>query len=209
MLKRNISFKNLDDETISRDFYFNLTVPEVSELEYGISGGIAAHWTRMVEEKNAAAMLREFKNLISKAYGERSEDGVTFLKFDPITGASLGTKFLQTNAYATLFMELLGPDTSDSAFTEFLKGCLPPELVEKMGEMELPVRSSGLLPEIPPEERTSAGEFSEEELLAMDQDEFDKVAGTDPKAWSRTIMLVAFKRKSIAQSTATAESTDS
>lgn len=194
MHKRPITFKNLDGETITKDFYFNLTVPEVTELEYGMSGKLSEQWTQIVTTKNAGAMLREFKNLIAMAYGERSADGITFLKEDPITGAQLGRKFLQSDAYSVLFLELLGPESTDTAFTDFLQSCLPTEIVEKMPKsIELPsIAEAG---RIQTAERDKPEQFAREELLAMSNEEFDRIAGTDPSAWSREVMQVAFERK--------------
>lgn len=194
MYKRPITFRNLDGERITKDFYFNLTVPEVTELEYGMTGKLSEQWTQIVETKNAGAMLREFKNLISMAYGERSSDGITFLKEDPITGASLGRKFLQSDAYAVLFMELLGENSSDHAFTDFLRACLPTEVSEKLpSNIELPsiteARSTAAA------ERDKPEQFSRDELLAMSEEEFDRIAGKNPSAWSREVMQVAFERK--------------
>lgn len=204
MLKRSISFHDLDGDLRTQDFYFNLTMPEVTELEVEMPGGMSNYWISMVARKDAKNMLKSFKDLISMAYGERGDDGVTFLKEDPITGRPLGRRFLQTDAYTTLFLELLGPQASSSDFVEFLKAVLPQELVQNMPEdmddIKLPTPEQA--PALTAQQMAdrTVDQYSREELLALSDEEFDKLAGTDPQQWSRSVMQTAFQRRNAAQS---------
>lgn len=197
MLKKAIAYKDLDGVLRTEDFYFDLSVPEVTELEVSMPGGMSAHWTRIVERKDAKEMLKSFKDLIAMAYGERSEDGRYFLKEDD-NGRRLGRLFLQSPAYSVLFMELLGTESSDDAFTEFLKGCVPSELLDKMPTepVKLPAAGEGTDDETTPEDKRTVEQYSRQELLDMPQVRFDKLAGTDPTKWSRPVMEIAFQRKS-------------
>jgi len=85
MLKRSITFKNLDGEPITRDFYFNLSMPEVTELEFDMKGGMSAYWTDIVERKAAGELLRAYKDIVRRAFGVRDDDGITFNKSDEIS----------------------------------------------------------------------------------------------------------------------------
>jgi len=187
MLKRSITFKNLDDEPITRDFYFNLSMPEVTELEFDMKGGMSAYWTDIVERKAAGELLAAYKDIIKRAFGVRDDDGVTFNKSDEIS-----RKFLQSDAYTVLFMEFFGPEASDNEFTDFLRAIVPVELVDKMPDA-LPVTENQAIGG--QKERTKPEEFSRDELLKMPQAEFDKLAGTDPQKMSREVLMVAMQRK--------------
>lgn len=199
MHKRSISFHDLDGDLRTQDFYFNLTMPEVTELELDMPGGMSNYWVSMVETKDAKNMLRSFKDLISRAYGERQDDGITFLKEDPLTGRPLGRRFLQTGAYTSLFLELLGPTATSNDFVEFLKAVLPKELGESMPKdlenVQLPVTQTVL--QSVPAEKTKIEHYSRQEQLDMSQEKFDELAGTDPQKWTHPVMQVAFQRKSI------------
>jgi hypothetical protein len=203
MLKRSISFHDLDGDLRTQDFYFNLSMPEVTELEVDMPGGMSGYWIRMVENKDAKNMVRSFKELIAMAYGERADDGVTFLKEDPITGRPLGRKFLQTDAYTTLFLELLGPQATDMDFVNFLKAVLPQELVDNMPEdlTDIKLPPSQAVTAVSDTGERTADQHTREELLALSDEEFDKLAGTDPQAWSRHVMQVAFQRRNQASTT--------
>lgn len=199
MYKRSISFLDLDGDLRTQDFYFNITMPEVTELELDMPGGMSNYWISMVETKDAKNMLKSFKDLISMSYGERADDGITFLKEDPITGRPLGRRFLQTGAYTTLFLELLGPQATSNDFVEFLKNVLPVELVDSMPKdlenVQLPPAQSVL--KSVPAEKTEIEHYSRKEQLDMSQERFDELAGTDPQKWTHPVMQVAFQRKSI------------
>ncbi|HMT88214.1 MAG TPA: hypothetical protein PKC73_01140 [Dermatophilaceae bacterium] len=184
MLKRSITFKNLDGESITRDFYFNLSMPEVTELEFDMKGGMSAYWTDIVERKAAGELLRAYKDIVRRAFGVRDDDGITFNKSDEIS-----RKFLQSDAYTVLFMEFFGPESSDTEFTNWLRAIVPPELVAKMPEA-LPVQENQAVGA-----RTKPEGYSREELLNMDQVQFDTLAGTDPQKMSREVLMVAMQRK--------------
>lgn len=193
MLKYPITFKNLDGEPITRNFYFNLSVPEITELEAGMAGGISEHWVDLVERKDTGGILLALKNIVSMAYGVRDDDGITFNKSEEIS-----RRFLQSDAYSVLFIELFGPQAANDAFFNWLKAVVPPEALEHMPS-ELPVKeavSDGKAVV----ERTKAEEFSKAELLAMTDEKFSELAGTDPSKMTRDVLLVAMQRKERAKS---------
>lgn len=192
MLKKTIQYKDLFENPIVEDFYFNLTMPEVAELELGMPGGMSAYYQRIVESKDAGALLKSFKDIIEMSYGERDADGKTFNKIDPLTGRKLGQKFLQTDAYSVLFMELFGVGSSDEAFSDFVKQIVPQELVDKIPDnIQLPAPGEAQ----PAGERT-VGEYSRQELLALSDEDFEKLAGTDPRTMAPEVLQVAFQRRS-------------
>lgn len=206
MLKRPITFRDLSGVTRTQNFYFNLEVHEVTEMELDMPGGMSEYWKMIIDTKNSKAMLKAFKDLMSFSYGERGDDDNVFYKKDPVTGQPLGVKFLQTRAYATLFLELLGPLSSDDAFSDFLKGVVPQELVDKMPtNVSLPTPDpvqqhvgTDVMPE--PLTARSVEQHTRVELMEMSDEDFATLAGTDPQKMDLPVLQVAMQRKNRAQS---------
>ena len=72
--------------------------------------------------------MKLFKDLILKAYGEKSLDGRRFMKVDE-KGNPLYIGFSQTEAYSQLFMELA--NDADAA-SKFFIGVIPADLGEQV-----------------------------------------------------------------------------
>lgn len=117
MLKKTITYTDYNGTERTEDFYFNLTKAEIMEMEMSTSGGLAESIQRIVAAQDAPAIIKIFKDLVLKAYGEKSPDGRRFIKSDEITEA-----FSQTEAYSILFMELA---TDDKAAAKFVNGIIP------------------------------------------------------------------------------------
>lgn len=117
MLKKTITYKDYNDVERTEDFYFNLSEAEVMELQMSTTGGLTEMIQRIVNAQDAPAIIKIFKELVLKAYGEKSADGRRFIKNDEIT-----TAFSQTEAYSILFMELA---TDADAASKFVNGIIP------------------------------------------------------------------------------------
>lgn len=117
MLKKTITYNDYNGTERTEDFYFNLTKAEIMEMEMSTSGGLAEMITKIVATKDAPAIIKIFKELILKAYGEKSPDGKRFIKSEEIS-----TAFSQTEAYSQLFMELA---TDADAASTFVNGIVP------------------------------------------------------------------------------------
>lgn len=117
MLKKTIPYVDYNGAERNEDFYFNLSEAEVLELEMSTTGGLTETIQRIVAAKETPAIIKIFKDLILKAYGEKSLDGKRFVKSEEIS-----TAFSQTEAYTNLFMELA---TDASKAAEFVNGILP------------------------------------------------------------------------------------
>lgn len=120
MLKKKITYTDYNGVERTEDFYFNLTKAEIMEMELSISGGLSETIQRVVEAKDSPALIKIFKDLILKAYGEKSMDGKRFVKSEEIS-----TSFSQTEAYSNLFMELA---TNDEKAAEFVNGIIPADI---------------------------------------------------------------------------------
>lgn len=126
MLKKTITYTDFNDVERTEDFYFNLSEVEILEMEAeaSTSGGLAEMFRKMVRDNDHKNLMRVFKDLILKSYGEKSSDGKHFLKFDE-NGNPLSVGFSQTNAYVKLFMEV--SSDADTA-SNFINGIIPQKI---------------------------------------------------------------------------------
>ena len=122
MLKKKITYTDYDGNERTEDFYFNLTKTEVVDMETGVDGGMQKMLEKIVAEKDNRRIMETFKEIVARAYGEKSADGKRFVKSHELSEA-----FMQTEAYSELFMELLTNATSASVF---INGILPQELAK-------------------------------------------------------------------------------
>lgn len=117
MLKKTITYTDYNGVERTEDFLFNLTQAEITEMELGTTGGYGEMLQRIIAAKDMPTIIKVFKQLILKAYGEKSADGRRFIKSEEIS-----EQFAQTEAYSVLFMSC----ATDSDFAaEFIKGIMP------------------------------------------------------------------------------------
>ena len=124
MLKKTITYKNLFDNEVTKDFYFNLNTNELFKLEVEDRDGYESFITRMIAAENNREMLREFERLIRASYGVRSEDGDRFIK-DAEGKTDIVDSFVQRPAFEELFIMFI---TEENFASEFIAGVLPANL---------------------------------------------------------------------------------
>lgn len=120
MLKKTMTYTDYNGTERTEDHYFNLTKAELMEMEMSTTGGLAEMIQRIVAAQDAPAIIKIFKELVLKAYGQKSPDGRRFVKND-----DLREEFSQTEAYSQLFMELA---TDADAAAKFIAGIIPKDI---------------------------------------------------------------------------------
>lgn len=129
MLKKTMTYTDYNGETRKEDFYFNMTRAEVTEMELSIEGGLSDMIKRVTEAKDVPTIIKIFKDLVLKAYGQKSPDGKRFIK-----SKELSEEFSQTEAYSDLFMELA---TDSTAAAAFVNGIMPQNIEAKSAALEI------------------------------------------------------------------------
>lgn len=119
MLKKTITYTDYEGVQRTEDHYFNLSKAEAIEMQVGEVGGFDAMIKRIVAAEDNKKIVEIFKELILKAYGQKSPDGKRFIKSKELSEA-----FSQTEAYVELYIELA---TVTEAAVAFVKGIMPPE----------------------------------------------------------------------------------
>lgn len=123
MIKITKTYVDYNEVERTEDFYFNLTKAEVTEMELSKEGGISAYIKAIIAAKDMPELIKLFKEIVLKAYGQKSLDGRRFIK-----NAELTEDFSQTEAYSMIFMELA---TDSNKAAEFINGVMPKDLVEQ------------------------------------------------------------------------------
>lgn len=124
MIKKTVTYTDYNGVERTEDYWFHLKKNEIMEMEMGTTGGMAEMIQRIVNAKDAPAIIKIFKDLVLRAYGQKSADGRRFIKSD-----ALREEFEQTEAYSIIFMELA---TDADAAAAFVNGIMPSDIAAQL-----------------------------------------------------------------------------
>lgn len=133
MLKKTITFTNLDGESITRDYYFNLNKAELMQMQMSSKGGLDKKLAKINSEQDVNGLLDFIKEIILLSYGEKDEDGIKFIK--KRNGIKLAEEFEQTEAFSQLYMELISGDNAVENFNAFINGIIPSDIQAQAREV--------------------------------------------------------------------------
>ena len=129
MIAKTMTYTDLNGTQRTETFYFNLSKSELLEMELATEGGYLETIEKIVKAVNGPELVRIFKELILKSYGEKSPDGRRFIK-----SAELSKAFSETAAYDQLFTELA---TNSKSAAAFVNGVIPsPEQLKEIKEIK-------------------------------------------------------------------------
>jgi hypothetical protein len=149
MLKKTITFKDLDGEEVTDDFYFHMSEAEITQLELSEANGFSEHLKKLIGSRDGKTIIEHFTAIILAAYGERSLDNRRFVKSKEISEA-----FQQTDAFSVLFMEMIG---DSDASTAFIKGMLPASVAAKLDASPEAIQVAPVQVETQPSPFTDSG----------------------------------------------------
>lgn len=140
MLKKTLTFRDMDGVEHTEDWYFGLDAADVARLELASNGmlsdRLAAIGQRLEEndgseegkEKivraNGREIMQLFEELIMASVGKRSEDGRRHVKNDDIR-----TDFQQTGSFGEFLIEL---STNPVEASQFINQIFPNEALERL-----------------------------------------------------------------------------
>jgi hypothetical protein len=195
MLKRTMTYKDLDGNEVTDDFYFALSVREIAKMEIANegAGGYGEMLKAMVKSGNGELIMETFEKFIRDAYGKRHEDGKRFVKSPDISD-----EFMQTGAFDQLFLELvLNPKSAE----EFILAIMPADMQEQAAKIRAAAEAQGIsVDDVDEGERVynpdaDWTDYDGDELLAMPAEHFDrlfkKVGTNKPKG----LLTIAARRK--------------
>lgn len=148
MISKTITYTDFNDNERTETFYFHLSKPEL--LETYIKGGeekLIDTLKDALKRRDSVTFFDLLKDVIRLGYGEKSEDGRFFTKFDA-QGRRLGDLFMTSEAYSVLLMDELFQDISKA--TDFLMGMFPADIRPTRNEIDAALKDI--------EDGTKAGE---------------------------------------------------
>jgi hypothetical protein len=176
MLEHTITYDDFNGNERTDTFFFHLTESSIVEIAMDVLGfdappdiTVSKILDQIIARGNASEVMKTFKSLIEKSVGQKSEDGRRFIQTQDVVD-----DFMQSNAYQNLFMHLM---TNEQFRNDFFEKALPPKLAEKFSQV-----------------RNEPREYTTEELMAMDDEQFYNYAG-DVRHMSPTNLAVAMQRK--------------
>lgn len=145
MLKKPITYTDFNGETVTEEFYFNLTAAELARMELSASdnttAGMQDYLNRVIKSGKGQDILDAFEKFITASYGQRSPDGRRFTK-----SPELLEDFKAIGAYDALFMQMV---TDAEAGAKFVNGIMPADLAAKAQEIINQERAAGIKGESP------------------------------------------------------------
>lgn len=193
MLKRTITFEDLDGNSITEDFYFSLSKADLVELQLSTDKGFAETLQEIVKERDGAKIIAHFKRLILMSYGQRSEDGRRFIKDE-----QKSLEFSQTDAYSQLFIELA---TNSDQAAEFVRAIIPSSMASELETSKVEATKTEVMAAIDSVDASknefalSWSSYSDIELLKMPDEQFNKLMESSKGELTREQLLIAMKRK--------------
>ncbi len=151
MIKETVTYTDYNGAIRTEDFYFNLSKIDVFKMisEGGDIQKRASEIQALAEqiEKNDTEKTRmdaitktfEFvSDLVSRSYGQKSEDGRRFIKNPQLTA-----EFTESEAYGELVMSLMTDETGK--FMAFVRGILPHDIASAIPENMTPEEAKNRL----------------------------------------------------------------
>lgn len=128
MLKKTITYEDYNGDTVTDDFYFNLTKVECMELEYsfGANNTLSNTITTLVESEDVGALIAAIKKILLMSYGIKTPDGKRFIKND-----SVREEFEQSPAFEKIYWDLV---TNQDEAASFISGIVPQNVRDSLGE---------------------------------------------------------------------------
>lgn len=136
MLIEKIKYTDYNGVEREESVYFNLSETELTEMQYGTTGGLTEMISKIIETQDMPNIMKIFKEVLLKSYGEKGADGRSFDKVD-IDGRPLSIRFSQTEAFNQLYMKMArDPKYAAEFFKRILPSNLQDEVEKKNKEME-------------------------------------------------------------------------
>lgn len=127
MLKKPIKYTDYNGAEREETHYFHLSKADLMDLEMENGGSLQSVITRMTEITDGPTIYKLIKSIIHKAYGVKDDNG----GFDK--DEKHLKKFMRTDAYSELIIELIGNPEEAAAF---FKGIMPKDIQDEIAKNE-------------------------------------------------------------------------
>lgn len=175
MIKHSITYKNFDNETVTEDFFFNLTKAELAKrmiTDQGVDEGLGDRLKAIGESKNPKLILETFESFLFQAYGERDKEG-RFLKSEAISSS-----FSVSEAYSNLLFQM----ATDADFAaKFINSIVPQDMEDSVRNTSESIRAKSEANMQGHQQKPVAPKFEQVDMLVPDPQEADELAAF--RAW--------------------------
>lgn len=159
VIRKNITFKDLEGNSRTEEFCFHLNKAELAELKMVHGDGLEGLMGTLNAAKDGETIIAAFRKIISATVGQPNpHDGISFDK-DP----DYVKRFMNSDAYSELFMELISAEDSGGSF---IIGVLPKDLQEEALKQKAAQAAAG-----PPAWITENREPTKAEMNDMTKDQ--------------------------------------
>lgn len=124
MIKQDITYTNFEGEQETETLYFHLNKVELMEMQVSEKRGLAQYITDIQKAENNKEIFRLFKEIVLRAYGERSGDGKKFIKNE-----RLREEFEGSLAYEELMVKIV---TEADFAAKFVNGIMPAGMADQI-----------------------------------------------------------------------------
>lgn len=162
-----IRYTNIDGKVVEKEYWFQLGNKDFAKMELAHMEKPGEHLTDLVKQGKTLELMKMWEQLLFKSVSIRKGD--VLVKNDDIV-----EEFEGSGAYEEFFSELIA--RPDAGF-DFFISIMPDDIQKQMHE-----------------ERSKT--YSNDELLAMSDEEFEKYAGPE-KDMSREMLLIAMRRRNM------------
>lgn len=128
MLKKTITYTDFNGNSQTDVCYFNMNKAELGRMQVKMDGKYLDYLKGLIEKKRIEALYDFIYNLVLDSYGEKSDDGLRFMK-DP----EMRWKFECSVAFSEILIDLIG---DKDKLSEFVKRILPPDMLTSTGEID-------------------------------------------------------------------------
>lgn len=165
-VKKEITFEDLDGNEITQEWWFRLDKTDALDMDIVHEKDPANYLKQIMKDQDSRKLLRVWRELLFASVGKR--EGNLLVKSPEILA-----EFQQSGAYNQFFSELI---EADDAGASFFVSIMPKDVQEKI-------------------QKDDGRVYTKDELLAMTDEEFDQVAGTDTKKMTQEHFQIAFQRR--------------
>lgn len=160
-----ITYKNLDGEEVTTEFWFSLSESEIAEMKATHQRDIGQYFQRIINANNNQDLIKFYRELLVLAVGIRKGQRMD-------KSQDVKDEFVQTGAYNALFLKLIQmPDMGAS----FVNKMFPEDLIKAYEEQQ-------------------AEDYTDEYLLSISNSHFRRIAG-HPKQMDKRMLTINQRRK--------------
>lgn len=175
-ISETITYQDIDGKTVTKEWWFSLDKAELAEMklrhEGPGKGTLEEYLDRIIKEDDNNKILDNFQMILQKSVAVRVDN---YLKKTPETVM----EFTGGGAYEAMFMKML---REAEYAAKLINGILPKDMVEAVAKKD-----------------AEKSQHTDEELLAMSDEEFFSVAGgQNPMRWDPRFLTLAARRKTAA-----------